>query len=141
MYTIYWLTVLYTASAILQLFAIYIYIQYIYNIVLCCQVTPKAVLSGGQNVQRILLPNTTPIRPATTTVQIRPASTQNVQGLPPGTTILSNTGNIPGLQGFALVPANYVAQVMHFHCLKWVYIQVWWISMISQISTKVSVGR
>ncbi|XP_041363749.1 protein lin-54 homolog [Gigantopelta aegis] len=73
-------------------------------------VTPKSVLSG-QNVQRILLPNTTPIRPATTTVQIRPASTQNVQGLPPGTAILSNTGNIPGLQGFALVPANYVAQI------------------------------
>ncbi|XP_064603915.1 protein lin-54 homolog isoform X2 [Liolophura sinensis] len=62
------------------------------------------------------------IRPAVSTpaqavTQIRPvapvttASNTGFSQLPPGTTIISSTGNIPGVQGYALVPAQYVNQL------------------------------
>ena len=58
------------------------------------------------STQRIILPatsqsNLAPIRPA--------GSQQGFQSLPPGTTIISGGQNISGVQGFALVPAQYVS--------------------------------
>ena len=82
---------------------------------------------GGQTVQRIILPaapSTLPVQPSSSTnittptslAPIRPnlqASTPGLAQLPPGTTLLTPSTNLQGLQGFALVPAQYVTQVRH----------------------------
>lgn len=52
----------------------------------------------------------TPIRP-----NLHAAGTSNLTQLPPGTTLLTPSTTIPGLQGFALVPAQYVTQVSEQH--------------------------
>lgn len=83
---------------------------------------PKPVVNQNtQSVQRILLPapsNTTTQQSTitlsaatapTTLAQIRPSFQTNQ--LPPGTTILSGSDAPQNVQGFALVPASYVAQV------------------------------
>ena len=36
---------------------------------------------------------------------------QSLSSLPPGTTIIQGSQSLPGVQGFALVPAQYVTQV------------------------------
>ncbi|KAL3875813.1 hypothetical protein ACJMK2_033728 [Sinanodonta woodiana] len=79
-------------------------------------VASKAVSGGTQSVQRILLPatpNQVAIRPAPTisltTSTVSASGSTTITQLPPGTTILSSGGQ--GLQGFALVPASYVAQL------------------------------
>ncbi|KAJ8319033.1 hypothetical protein KUTeg_004124 [Tegillarca granosa] len=86
------------------------------------QLMPKPLVNQTtQSVQRILLPapsNTTTQQstitlsaaPAPTTLtQIRPNFQTNQ--LPPGTTILSGADAPQNVQGFALVPASYVAQI------------------------------
>ncbi|XP_070185832.1 protein lin-54 homolog isoform X2 [Littorina saxatilis] len=80
---------------------------------------------GGQTqtVQRIILPATQSPLPVTSSgmttptslASIRPnlqgASTPNLTQLPAGTTLLTPTTSLQGLQGFALVPAQYVTQL------------------------------
>ncbi|PVD38520.1 hypothetical protein C0Q70_01135 [Pomacea canaliculata] len=80
---------------------------------------------GSQTMQRIILPAAPMSMQAVTTIAtttptptsltpIRPnlhaAGTSNLTQLPPGTTLLTPSTTIPGLQGFALVPAQYVTQ-------------------------------
>ncbi|KAK3608971.1 hypothetical protein CHS0354_017132 [Potamilus streckersoni] len=79
-------------------------------------VASKSASGGTQTVQRILLPaapNQVAIRPAPTislaTSTVSATGSTTITQLPPGTTILSSGGQ--GLQGFALVPASYVAQL------------------------------
>ncbi|KAK7507737.1 hypothetical protein BaRGS_00000702 [Batillaria attramentaria] len=74
---------------------------------------------GGQTVQRIILPaapTSVPVHPApslsvaapTSLAPIRPnlqSAATSLTKLPPGTTLLTPS-NLPGLQGFALVPAH-----------------------------------
>lgn len=97
------------------------------------QVAAKSVVSvagSNQPVQRILLPAPAqvPIRPAANPVTVPssalatlrpslPPSSASIAQLPPGTTILSG-GNVPGVQGYALLPASYVAQVRWFRHFK-----------------------
>ena len=51
-----------------------------------------------------------PIRPNLGGVQYGQLNT-NLSGLPPGTAIISSGQNLQGVQGYALVPAQYVTQV------------------------------
>ncbi|KAH9518890.1 Protein lin-54 [Bulinus truncatus] len=85
------------------------------------QNTPLAPKPVPQSVHRVILPATTTttmsVQASTVTslAPIQPAPTvsiQNVNQLPPGTTILSpNSANLQGLRSFALVPASYVTQL------------------------------
>ena len=78
-------------------------------------VSAQLMHAGGQSVQRLILPVTSQlaIRPNImqnqTIAQIRPAvpGMTTATQLPVGGTAL----NLQGLQGFALLPAQYVAQV------------------------------
>nr|KAG5713898.1 hypothetical protein BaRGS_024525 [Batillaria attramentaria] len=83
---------------------------------------------GGQTVQRIILPaapTSVPVHPApslsvaapTSLAPIRPnlqSAATSLTKLPPGTTLLTPS-NLPGLQGFALVPAQYVTQLQNLN--------------------------
>ncbi|XP_076459625.1 uncharacterized protein LOC143292867 [Babylonia areolata] len=89
------------------------------------QQSAKSVAVGGQTVQRIILPaapSSMPVQPASTPTittpnsltPIRPNVQSNTGGLtqlPPGTTLITPSTNLQGLQGFALVPAQYVTQL------------------------------
>ena len=80
---------------------------------------------GGQTVQRIILPAAPSCHPVqtassasiatpTTLATLRPTlqtATAGLTQLPPGTTLLTPSTTLQGLQGFALVPAQYVTQV------------------------------
>ncbi|BFZ17297.1 hypothetical protein BsWGS_20337 [Bradybaena similaris] len=82
-------------------------------------------ISSQQGVHHILLPATSTAgsvrgNTMTTLVPIQPAppapaaAVQNVNQLPPGTTILSTAStNVQGLQSFALVPAYITQQIQH----------------------------
>ena len=80
------------------------------------QLVTRPALQQGQ--QRIILPATSqvslrPNQAGNTLAQIRPAGggAATLTQLPPGTTIISSGQNLSGVQGFALVPAQYVTQV------------------------------
>jgi hypothetical protein len=51
------------------------------------------------------------------------SSGPGLSNLPPGTTLLTPNASLQGLQGFALVPAQYVTQVMRLLGF-WMCIQV-----------------
>lgn len=84
---------------------------------------------GGQTVQRIILPaapsshtvqtaSSASIATPTTLATLRPTlqtATPGLTQLPPGTTLLTPSTTLQGLQGFALVPAQYVTQVSQRH--------------------------
>ena len=89
-----------------------------------CQIL--SLSAGGGSVNTVVNHNHRLILPATsqrtvsaqqpTYPQIRPAPapssvTNTLNQLPPGTTIISSGQNVSGVQGFALVPAQYVPQV------------------------------
>lgn len=87
--------------------------------------TKSGTSAGGQTMQRIILPaapTSLPVQAVNcvttstpTLAPIRPnlqVATPNLTQLPPGTTLLTPSTNIQGLQGFALVPAQYVTQVL-----------------------------
>lgn len=99
-------------------------------VVVVVQQSGKAgTVVGGQTVQRIILPaapsshtvqtaSSASIATPTTLATLRPTlqtATPGLTQLPPGTTLLTPSTTLQGLQGFALVPAQYVTQVSRRH--------------------------
>ncbi|XP_064636016.1 protein lin-54 homolog isoform X2 [Lineus longissimus] len=70
--------------------------------------------------QRLLLPATSTVQirasaaPTQSLAPMRPVTTATstaLSQLPPGTTLISTGGNVSGVQGFALVPAQYISNL------------------------------
>jgi hypothetical protein len=94
------------------------------NSYLFLQVCPKPSTNQTSiaQTQRLLLPATTNVQVRASTATTAPSLSQSIRPvtkptsttlsqLPPGTTLISTGGNVSGVQGFALVPAQYISNV------------------------------
>ena len=77
-------------------------------LIVVLKVAPKVISGGSQGqTQRILLPAT-----SQGLSQITPSLNQGtLSQLPPGTTFIQSNQAVQGVQGYALVPAQYITQV------------------------------